>query len=278
METQGQSLQASATGASLRGKRVVVTRARAQAGRLRQELAARGAMVIELPTIEIRPPASWAALDSAIRRLEEFHYLLVTSARGAESLLARLQACGRQATDLKRLTVGAIGPATAEVLRRAGVRVDLVPRLYQAEGLIEALESEEVRGKAFLIPRAREARDVLPRALESRGARVEVVVAYETVAPDVDAAEVRKLLSPRPDAITFTSPSTVRNLASMLGEEGMRRALASVAIASIGPITSRAVRDLGLEVSAEASPSTVPALIEALAQYFDQPPRRHGDG
>jgi uroporphyrinogen III methyltransferase/synthase len=137
------------------GKRIVITRARDQAGELHQALAELGADVIEIPTIEIRDPDSWEPLDGAIRRLEEFNYLLVTSANGVRSFLARLQACERDVRDLKGLAIGAIGPATAAEFAKTGVKVDFVPQEYRAEGLLEALAGIELRGESFLIPRAK---------------------------------------------------------------------------------------------------------------------------
>src|ERR1035437_6738402 len=166
----------------LAGKRIAITRAREQAGALRELLVARGTQVIEIPTIAICPPDSWEPLDAAIRRLNEFDYLLVTSANGVRNFLARLEVSGRNVRDLEKLIIGAIGPATAAEFTRAGVRVDLLPREYVAEGLLSTLSGRDLRGKAFLIPRAKVARDVVPRVLEDRGARVEVVEAYQPVA------------------------------------------------------------------------------------------------
>ncbi len=254
----------------LAGKRVAVTRAREQAGGLREKLLALGAQVVEIPTIEIRPPDSWEPLDAAIRRLEEFDYLLVTSANGVRNLLARLAACGRDARDLKRLTIGAIGPATAAELARAGVKVDLLPSEYVAEGLLAVLGKRDLRGKAFLIPRARVARDLVPRVLEERGARVEVVEAYQTVAPDIPAEEITRLLTPPPDAITFTSSSTAANFAKLVGEHRVGQTLRGVAIASIGPVTSETLRKLGLIVTLEAHESTMAGLVHALQRYFSK--------
>jgi uroporphyrinogen III methyltransferase/synthase len=153
------------------GKRIVITRTREQASVLHEALAELGAQVIEIPTIEIREPASWQQLDQAIRRLEEFHYLLATSAHGVRSFLARLNACGRDVRDLKGLVIGAIGPATAAEFAKTGIRVDFVPRDYRAEGLLETLSGHDLQGKSFLIPRAKVARDLVPRALKERGAR-----------------------------------------------------------------------------------------------------------
>jgi uroporphyrinogen III methyltransferase / synthase len=254
------------------GKRIAITRARDQAGVLREELAALGADVIEIPTIEIRPPASWEPLDSAIRRLEEFQYLLVTSANGVRNFLARLFACGRDVRALHGLTIGAIGPATAAEFARTGVKVDLVPKEYVAEGLLAALGDRDLRGKAFLIPRAKVARDVVPRVLEERGARVEVVEAYQTVVPQVSSNELDRLLTPPLDAITFTSSSTATNFAKLVGEGRLEEVLRGVAIASIGPITSQTLRQLGLTVTIEAEESTMGGLVVAIKRYF---PKSH---
>ena len=255
-------------GLPLSGKRVAITRAREQAGSLREELAALGAEVIEIPTIEIYPPDSWEPLDAAIRRLDEFDYLLVTSANGVRNFLARLAACGRDIHALQQLTIGAIGPATAAEFSHAGVKVDLLPSEYVAEGLLAALGDRDLRGKAFLIPRARVARDLVPRVLEERGARAEVVEAYQTVAPQISPEELARLLTPPPDAITFTSSSTVTNFAKLVGENRLAETLRGVAIASIGPITSKTLRKLGLTVTLEASESTMAGLVKALREHF----------
>jgi uroporphyrinogen III methyltransferase/synthase len=256
------------------GRRIAITRARDQAGVMREELAALGAEVIEIPTIEIRPPDSWEPLDNAIRRLEEFHYLLVTSANGVKNFLARLFASGRDVRSLHGLTIGAIGPATAAEFARTGVKVDLLPTEYVAEGLIAALGDRDVRGKSFLIPRAKVARDLVPRVLEERGARVEVVEAYQTVAPDIAPDEIARLLTPPPDAITFTSSSTATNLAKLLGENRFAETLRGAAIASIGPITSQTLRKLGVDVTVEAQESTMGGLVRAIKVHFGKSSRK----
>ncbi len=259
----------------LAGKRIVITRRREQAGGLREALLALGAEVVEIPTIEIRSPASWEPLDQAIRRLDEFDYLLLTSVNGVRNFLARLRACGGDVQDLAALQVGAIGPATAGELSQAGVTVDFVPKEYRAEGLLETLAGHDLRGKAFLIPRAKVARDLVPKVLTERGARVEVVEAYETVAPSYPPGEIDRLLTPRPHAITFTSSSTVSNLARLLGEERLCEALRGIAIASIGPVTSDTIRRFKLEVAVEAREFTVLGLVQAMQHYFSAP-RRSG--
>ena len=171
---------------------------------------------------------------------------------------------------LHGLTIGAIGPATAEEFARTGVKVDLLPTDYVAEGLIAALGDRDLHGKAFLIPRAKVARDLVPRVLEERGARVEVVEAYQTVVPEISADELARLLTPPPDAITFTSSSTATNLARLLGEDRLAETLRGAAIASIGPITSQTLRKLGLAVTAEAQGSTMSGLVKAIKLHFDK--------
>jgi uroporphyrinogen III methyltransferase/synthase len=186
------------------------------------------------------------------------------------NFLARLQACDRDVRDLKGLTIGAIGPATAAEFAKTGVRVDFVPKEYRAEGLLDSLAGRDLREKAFLIPRAKVARDLVPRVLEERGARVEVVEAYETVAPEFEPGELDRILTPPPDAITFTSSSTASNFARLLGGRAIQEVLRGTAIASIGPVTSATLRQLGLEVTLEASESTIPGLVQALRDYFNK--------
>lgn len=250
------------------GKRIVITRARDQADPLRERLVELGAEVIEVPTIEIRAPSSWEPLDGAIRRLEEFQYLLVTSANGVRNFLARLRACGRDVRDLKGLAIGAIGPATAAEFAKTGVKADFVPGEYRAEGLLEALTGRDLRGKSFLIPRAKVARDLVPRVLTQRGARVEVVEAYETVTPEYPAEELERLMTSPPDVITFTSSSTASNFAKLFSGRLVKEVLRGTVVASIGPITSETIRELGLAVSVEAKESTIPGLVEALTQHL----------
>jgi len=254
-------------GLPLAGKRIVITRARDGASVLADALAAEGAEVVSIPTIEIRDPESWEPLDEAIRHLEEYDFLLVTSANGVRKFLERLNACGRGVDDLRGLEIGAIGPATAGEFADAGVKVDFIPKEYRAEGLLEALGNLDLRGKAFLIPRAKVARDLVPRVLAERGARVNVIEAYETVLPSIPAAELDRLLSPLPDVVTFTSSSTVTNFVALLGERRAKQLLSAAAVASIGPVTSSTLRALGIPVAVEAKVSTIQGLVEAVKEY-----------
>ncbi len=257
------------------GKRIVTTRTREQSTALREAIEGLGAQAIEVPAIEVRDPQSWQLLDEAIARLEKFDYLVFTSANGVRKFLNRIQACGRDVRDLKGLQIGSIGPGTAAELSRTGIRTDFLPEEYRAEGLLECVKDVDIHGKAFLIPRAKIARDLLPRALKERGARVEVVEAYETVRPQFAPGELERLLTPLPDAVTFTSSSTVTNFLRLIEDQHLGKVLDKIAIASIGPITSGTVREQGLSVSIEATESTIAGLVQALQDYFGRSPEPH---
>ena len=253
----------------LAGRRIVITRRREQTEGLREALRKKGATVVEFPTIALATPRSWRPLDETIRRLKSYNWVVFTSANGVDSFWQRLARQGKGARALRRARIAAIGPATAAALKRHRVRATVVPDEYRAEGLIKALEKEHWQGQRVLLARAAAARAVLPQALRRQGARVDVVDAYRTVLPPVGKRRIHKVFGRRkPDAITFTSSSTVRNFFALLGRPQARRALASVAVASIGPITSRTARALGLRVGVEANPYTVPALVTALEKYF----------
>lgn len=250
------------------GKRIVITRPRDQARGLKEALAERGAQPVELPLIEIRDPESWEALDSSIRRIGEYDFLLVTSVNGVRNFVARLAACGKDARALRGLDIGAIGPATAAEFARSGIRVDFVPLEYQAEGLLEVLGRRDLNGKSFLIPRARVARDLVPRALAAHGARVDVVEAYYTEMPGLKAEEISGLLNPVPDVLTFTSSSTALSFSKLPLSPQLRRGLGSAKFASIGPVTSETLRALGMSVDIEAKESTMAGLVAAVEEYF----------
>jgi uroporphyrinogen III methyltransferase/synthase len=257
----------------LAGKRIVVTRAAASSKSLSQPLEQLGAQIVEIPTIEIRDPDTWQPLDSALRTLHEFDFLLLTSANAVEKLLGRFESAGRALPDLAHLKVGAIGPATTAVLTRAGIHVDFVAAAYRAEGLLEAVEKFQggsLKGKSFLIPRAKVARDFVPRALRERGARVEVVDAYVTELPVLAPGVLEAALSPLPSLVTFTSSSTAANFARLIGDHGVMDPT-EVKAASIGPVTSRTARRLGFDVVVEAAESTASSLVEAIRDYFTPP-------
>lgn len=253
----------------LAGCRIVITRSREQAGTLRAALERLGAEVIELPTISIRPPRSWASVDRAIRNLARYDWIIFTSANGVHYFFERLVAGGRDERALSRAKICAIGPATAAQLRARGLKVHLLPKEYRAEGLVAAFTKLKLKGKHILIPRARVARDLVPVELRRRGARVDVVEAYQTLAAASSRWRARKIFAARkPDLITFTSSSTVENFAAFFPGRALRRALDGVAVASIGPITSATTRRRGLEVTLESKPYTIAALVKNISRFF----------
>jgi uroporphyrinogen III methyltransferase / synthase len=242
-----------------------VTRAPGQAEVLTARLHELGAEVVELPTIAIRPAADYAPLDRAIASLSCYDWLIFTSANGVRFFLERLD---RSAADLRslRASICAIGPATRAVVEALHLKVNLMGKDYVAEGLVEAFVGHDLAGKRVLLPRAAAARDLVPVELTRRGAHVDVVEAYRTVIPDEAATEAHEIFEkgPKPDCITFTSSSTVRNFVSVAGAA----ALAGVKVASIGPVTSDTARSLGIEVAVEAQPFTIDGLVEAILTLF----------
>jgi uroporphyrinogen III methyltransferase/synthase len=258
---------------ALQGRRVLVTRPRAQAARLTGLLESYGADTITLPAIEIRPPEDWTPLDEAIRTLSRFQWIVFTSANGVTAFSDRLRRAGLDPRGLANAHVAAIGPETADALRRAGIEPEIVPVEYRAESLVEALGTRVHRGDAVLLVRAAEARDVLPRELEARGVEVTVAPAYRTALAPEGAGDVRGLLETgRIDAVTFTSSSTVRGFAKLLGPVDARRLLEGVVVAAIGPITAETAAEHGLTVTVMPHEYTVPALADALAGHFETSP------
>ena len=248
----------------LAGRTIVVTRPRRQAGRLRGELEALGATVIELPTIEIAPPDSYEPLDTELRDLGQYQWLVVTSANTARVLGERLALLVVDPAAVSRLRVVAVGAATAAALQEIGFRVDLVPPKYVAESVVDVLR-DKVAGARVLLARAAVARDVIPDELRRAGATVDVVDAYRTVIPEDSARLVKGIFvdSPAPDAVTFTSSSTATNFFQLLGEAGICSAPKGVQAISVGPITSETLRELGWEPAAEADPHDVDGLVQA---------------
>ena len=257
----------------LHGRRIVVTRARAQVSGLAATLRGLGAEVVELPAIRIEPRIESDEVKAAVERIGEYALVVLTSPNGAHLLFEALDGAGLDARALGRTEkqqveegaadrtgalVAAIGPGTARALAEHGIRADVVPRRFVAEALVEALADVEITGKKVLIARAAEARDVLPDALRERGAEVDVVALYETVREQPPAEAIEAAQSA--DYVTFTSSSTVRNLTEALGERFPHDAR----VVSIGPVTSEAAHAAGLEVHAEADPHDVDGLLAAL--------------
>ena len=241
------------------GQRIVVTRDRRQAEDLAEPLEALGAEALLLPVIEIREPPNALRFRTRSKKLDSYDWLIFTSANGVRYFIDALD---RSPHDLRSLKahICAIGPATNAAVEALHLKVDLMPKEYVAESLIEAFATEHLEGRRILLPRAAVARDLVPRALSSRGATVDVVEAYQTVAPANLADRVRAIFERKPHWITFTSSSTVTNFIEAAGKD----VLQGVKIASIGPITSATLREHHLAPTVEARPHTVGGLIEAI--------------
>jgi uroporphyrinogen-III synthase len=248
---------------ALANKRILITRTRHQASDLAAQLEALGATPILIPTIEITPPATYAPLDAALAQLEAYDWLLFTSVNAVEIFHLR------RIPFLKPKRIAVIGPATARAVQAAGLTVDLIPPQYIAESLAVALTPYAPSSNMLLI-RAAEARDHLPEALTSAGAAITIAEAYRNQIPPDSIPALQHLFSAPalyPDAITFTSASTARNLFDLL-ETANVTLPPGITLASIGPITSQTLRDLGHAPIVEAAAPSIAALIESLLAHL----------
>ena len=281
-----------ATDRPLTGIRVLVGRARHQAGSLSAELRKLGAGVLEIPFIEIRKPRSFRSLDSALRNLHTYDWLILTSVNGVDAMWNRLEkmspeipwrsgaSAPRKREKISRaltpgnLRIAAIGPATQKAIEQRGLRVDVVPKEYVAESVVRSLRSK-VKGKRVLLVRAKVARDVIPRELRKAGAHLDVVEAYETVVPRSSRTRLQAALkSPkkRPHVVTFTSSSTVKNFIQLMGSPN--RKLDGILMSSIGPVTSATLRECGLGVDIAAKEFTIPGLVRAIVTSLRSRPQQ----
>jgi uroporphyrinogen-III synthase/uroporphyrinogen III methyltransferase/synthase len=251
----------------LLGRRVLVTRAAHQAGKLSEGLRALGAEPVEIPVLEIRPPANFEGLDAVLRQLDSYDWLILTSANAVRALVERAAALGIAPPQPVRFKVAAIGKATAAAARGVGLQVDFVPEAYVAESLVDGLLARAA-GQRILLARAAVARDVIPDALRAAGAEVDVVEAYRNVLPDAAPEQLRQALGKGIDAATFTSSSSATHLAEAARVAGVRWPLAGVPAVSIGPITSQTLCELGWPPAAAANPSDIPGLITAVARVL----------
>jgi uroporphyrinogen-III synthase len=257
----------------LTGLRVLVGRARHQAGSLSAELRELGAQVVEIPFIEIQKAQSFQPLDAALKNISTYDWLILTSVNGVDAMWRRLARLRLTKRFLRHLKIAAIGPATKKAIEARGIKVDVVPEEYVAESVVRSLR-KQVKGKRMLLVRAKVARDVIPRELRKAGAAVDVVEAYETVVPRSSRTRLQAALKrarTRPDVITFTSSSTVKNFVELLGPvararhaKGRPPRLEGIALASIGPVTSATLRELKLGVDVEAREYTIPGLVKAI--------------
>ncbi|MBW2330913.1 MAG: uroporphyrinogen-III C-methyltransferase [Deltaproteobacteria bacterium] len=250
-------------------KTVVVTRTREQASELVARLSDLGAECLECPAISVVPPEDWAPLDVAIDRLDTYDWLVLTSVNGVSFFFDRLYARGKDVRALKDVRTATIGPATAKRLRDFGLNSDIVPETYRAESIVEDFKNEAIKGKKVLLPRAKEARPVLPVELRKMGAVVDEIAAYQTeeARENVDVL-IKRLEEGSIDLLTFTSSSTVRNFKALLPPERFGSLIEGVTVATIGPITADTARELGFKVDIMARDYTIDGLCEAIIQHY----------
>ena len=263
--------------APLLGKTILVTRPRDQAEDITAQLEALGAAVIHCPTIEVVPPSSWAALDASIARIEEYDWIVFTSANGAQFFLRRLsEMCSKGVEALARHVICAIGPATARAVEAAGALVHVAASDSKAEGALTAIidhvgSEQDLKGLRFLIPRARVARETLPEGLRGLGAHVDAVEAYQTVKPDIQPEAIIRLFKETSiDAITFTSSSTVSNFAELAALTDLSDLLATALVACIGPVTAETAASYGLRRVIQPELYNAEALVASLVESIGE--------
>jgi uroporphyrinogen-III synthase len=255
----------------LTGRRIIVSRAKDQAGKLASALREQGATVTAIPFIEIRKPRSFKPLDAALREIREYDWLILTSVNGVKALFERLDHLKMEFGSLAHLRVAAIGPATQKEIEKRGLNVHVVPKEYVAESVVKALR-KKTEGRRVLLVRAKVARDVIPVELGKAGAAVDVVEAYETIAPKASRAKLVTALkskTQRPDVITFTSSSTARNFLELVGREvAYSGLLDGVNLASIGPVTTATLKELDLAPTIKAQEYTIPGLVDTIVKHY----------
>ncbi|NLP23117.1 MAG: uroporphyrinogen-III C-methyltransferase [Syntrophomonadaceae bacterium] len=249
------------------GKRIVVTRSRAQASQLVDMILDLGGEAIEFPSIEIRKETNLSGLHNALSHLHSYDWLVFTSVNAVDIFFEELMACGYDIRDLKGIKLAAIGPATQERLTRRGLRVEVVPEEYRAEGIIKSLLSMSKPGQWVLLPRARGARTILPDELRQAGLHVNEVFLYEAVtAVSVSPDTIDEIKEGNMDYITFTSSSTVHNFVKLIGKENVFRIDQNTKVACIGPITADTARGYGFTVDISAQQFTIQGLIDAIVE------------
>ena len=257
----------------LYGKRVLITRAQEQSSELVHRLTNLGADPIEAPTIKITPPENYEPLDKACAAISTFDWIIFTSVNGVDYFMQRLLGGPNDVRNLKGVRLCAIGPATAERLNRFGLKIDLMPSEHRAEAIIKILGADQIQGKRVLLPRADIAREVLATELRHAGAEVIEVTAYCTVLANTDHDETpdvyKMLLEQEIDVVTFTSASTVRNFVKILGSEATADLLQTTLVAAIGPVTAAAAKDLGIITNIMPTTYTIPALVDAITEHFN---------
>ncbi len=258
-------------GKPLANKRILVTRPREQAQAFIDLLDAQGAELLVFPTITIIPPRDWGEVDAALEKISYYDAVIFTSVNGVRFFFQRMHEKGMDISCLADASVCAIGPGTAARLQERGIRVDLIPDLFQAESLVEALARAGIAGKRYLLPRAAEARDVLPEEIVRQGGRIDVVAVYRTESAGSDGEKLKHLLQHKGiDVISFTSSSTVRSFMEMMcfPQAAVQDLVQGVVIACIGPITAQTVLSYGMKPDIIATTYTVEGLTKAIISFF----------
>lgn len=259
------------TGAPLSGRSVIVTRTAAQALSLVEPLEALGAEVLAFPVLETVDPEDWTPVDSAIANLASYDWVVLTSTNGIDRFLRRFKVAGGSREAILSVKFAAVGSATAEKLARHGLPPALVPADFRAEGLVEAFRALGAGpGWRVLIPRAEEARELLPDALREMGCEVDVVSVYRTQVAVPDPGVIARLREGSVDAVTFTSGAIARGFVSAIEGEGLdpRKVMDRLTVASIGPVTTDELTRLGYSADVEATVSTMSSLVDALAMHY----------
>ncbi|MEE8592186.1 MAG: uroporphyrinogen-III C-methyltransferase [Spirochaetia bacterium] len=255
---------------SLVGRKIVVTRSRNQASDLSRGLRELGAEVLEFPSIAIMALENLAKLDQVFKELSSFSWIVFTSVNGVQVFFSRLEQAGLDARALSTTKVAAIGTGTSCRLRGFGIRADLIPQRFTSEAVLETFAElkTDYSKERILFPGSEIGRELLPAGLEDLGAEVVRVPIYRNLIPKYSEEEVDSIFNEEPDLVTFTSSSTVTNLAEILRSCGRERYLRQIRGACIGPVTTRSARDQGIQVLVESSPHTISALIRAIKHYF----------
>jgi len=262
--------------APLRGKTILVTRAHVQSEDITAQLEALGAVVIHCPTIEVVPPSSWAQLDASIGKIEEYDWIVFTSANGARFFFRRLREMRSEGVETLAAHICAIGPATARAIETAGAVPHVTASDSSGEGALRAIidhvgGEERIRELRFLIPRARVAREALPEGLRSLGAHVDAVETYQTVKPVVQPERIIRLFKENSiDAITFTSPSTVSNFAELVGSTDLSDLLGTTLVACIGPVTAMTAVSYGLRRIVQPAQHNAAELVGSIVESIGQ--------
>jgi len=255
-------------------RRVMVTRTREQASELVYLLENQGAECTEFATISLTPPDSWEEMDQALDQIETFDWLLFTSINAIDYFFQRLFEKDMDSRDLKGLKIAVVGTTTGEILKKYGLKADLLPEVFTGKGLADSLLAQGHGKCRFLLPRAKKAAETLPKALTEAGGTVVIAPAYQNVRPQGRKKELQQELKEnRPNVVTFTSSSTFTNFLYMLDtkdNEELHQVLEGIKIAAIGPITAKTIEENGLKVDIMPSTYTIPAMAEAIQDYFSK--------